>query len=294
MVGLSRRLLMMPRSQSHYALIGKEKNERYTTTTTTTTNETCYAKEGLHYVALLKECAKRKDLKKGISLHIDILNKDLLRKNPYVGSTLVSMYAKCGALEKAQEVLDELPYRNVISWSALIAGYAEHEECHKTFNCVEQMRSEGLAPDAVTFTAMLKACGRTRSIDKGREIHIELVKFGLEGSPIIGATLLHMYGKHGSLVEAESVFNKLAIKDVVTWTTLMFAYVQNELGDDALWCFEQMQIGGICPNAIAFFIGLKACVNTGSMDKAQEIHTLAVKQGMDMDLVFGDYIMNVH
>ena len=133
---------------------------------------TCYDKEeGIHYVTLLKECAKRKDLEKGMSLHVDITNKCLLRKNPYVGSSLINMYAKCGALSKAQEVLDELPFRNIVSWSALIAGYSRKGHGHEALNCFERMQSEGLSPDEITLTCILKACGSTQSLDKGKQIH---------------------------------------------------------------------------------------------------------------------------
>ena len=73
------------------------------------------------FVDLLKACAKQKDLCEGIRLHDDILKLGLIAKNPYISSSLISMYAKCGWHAKAQQVLDELSVRDVVAWNALIA-----------------------------------------------------------------------------------------------------------------------------------------------------------------------------
>eukprot|EP00250_Pteridium_aquilinum_P024283 c2881_g1_i1 orf=96-590(+) len=57
-------------------------------------------------LGLIKGCAKQKDLHKGIRLHSDILKRGLLQKDIYVGTALLCMYAKCGALAKARRVLE--------------------------------------------------------------------------------------------------------------------------------------------------------------------------------------------
>ena len=82
-------------------------------------------REDLAFVGLLKSCAKARDLCRGNRLHDTILNKGLLQNSPYVGSALISMYAKCGALKKAHRLLEELPFRDVVTWSALISAYAQ-------------------------------------------------------------------------------------------------------------------------------------------------------------------------
>lgn len=78
----------------------------------------------LDFATLLKSCAKQKDLRAGGIIHAEIARRGLLEKDIFAGSSLVSMYAKCGAFAIAQEVFDELPIRNSISWNALITGYA--------------------------------------------------------------------------------------------------------------------------------------------------------------------------
>ena len=65
-------------------------------------------KEDFNIVALVKACAKKKDLCNGTRLHDEILKRGLLGKSPFLASTLISMYARCGVLVKAQSVLEEL------------------------------------------------------------------------------------------------------------------------------------------------------------------------------------------
>eukprot|EP00250_Pteridium_aquilinum_P019897 c24620_g2_i5 orf=1-246(+) len=81
------------------------------------------------------------------------------------------MYAKCGAIEIAQEVFDELPAWDVASWNALIGGYAQHGFDEEALSCFERMQGKGLSPDSVTFVCILKACGNIGAANKGEQIH---------------------------------------------------------------------------------------------------------------------------
>ena len=58
-------------------------------------------------------------------------------------------------------MLDGLPLLNVVSWNALITGYAHVKQ---SLDYYEEMRREGILPDAVTYPCILKAFGPA---DKG-------------------------------------------------------------------------------------------------------------------------------
>eukprot|EP00250_Pteridium_aquilinum_P021890 c25258_g10_i1 orf=28-771(+) len=124
--------------------------------------------EGSVLVALLRSCTKNKDLSRGTRIHDDILKRGLLDK---CSDALVTMYAKCGSLAKAKALLDMHKSRDVISWTALIAGYARERQSQDALDCYERMQVEGIPPDAVTYASILKACGNTGAADKGEQIH---------------------------------------------------------------------------------------------------------------------------
>ena len=237
--------------------------------------------EAVRFVALLKACTTRKDLSKGICVHIDIQRKCLLEKNAYVASTLISMYAKCGALAKAQHVHDELRVHNAVSWNCLIAGYAQQGQGEDALKCYESMERDGYSPDVITFTCVLKACGSTRAIQKGKQIHKEIVSKGLLiKDPLLGTSLVDMYAKCGDMGKASQVFDELLVQDVVSWNALIAGYAQQGQGEEALTSFERMESNGVSPNVITFTCILKACGITGAIEKGKQIHDEIVNKGL--------------
>eukprot|EP00250_Pteridium_aquilinum_P000608 c10722_g2_i1 orf=2-241(+) len=79
-----------------------------------------------------------------------------------------------------------------------------------------------------------------------------------------------MYAKCGLLGKAQQVFDMLPARNIVAWTALIGGYVGHEHGEEALQCFQRMQLDGILPDAIAFVLSLKACTSIRAIDKGQE------------------------
>ena len=75
---------------------------------------------------VLKACIIVGSLEIVEEIHAEVRKQGLLQKDIVLGTTLLDMYAKCGALDKAREVFERLPGRDVVSWNALISGYDRH------------------------------------------------------------------------------------------------------------------------------------------------------------------------
>jgi pentatricopeptide repeat protein len=91
-----------------------------------------------------------------------------------LGNALVSLYTKCGLLSTAQKLLEELPVRDVVSWNALLAGFAENGLGEEALNCLENMRNEGLVPNPVTFLCVLSACNRSGRLCESRRLFADM------------------------------------------------------------------------------------------------------------------------
>ncbi|KAI5071883.1 hypothetical protein GOP47_0014134 [Adiantum capillus-veneris] len=245
-------------------------------------------------VSLIGACAKLKDLKCGQKLHKDASTNGLLLNDGLVGNALVDMYAKCGSFSKAHDVFDKLPSRNVVSWTTLIAGYAEHGQGEKALKCFEQMRQEGVHPNAITFLCSLKACGIAKASDKGRELHEEIAQSGLEKDLVVGSTLVDMYAKCGLLSKSHEVLSQLHGRNVVSWNALIAGYAEYGPGEQALVCFRQMQYDGLSPDAATFVCSLKACVSIGDTDKGRELHAEAARAGFEGDLLVGSTLVDLY
>eukprot|EP00250_Pteridium_aquilinum_P031438 c43613_g1_i1 orf=3-827(-) len=150
------------------------------------------------FVALLRACARERDLKKGREVHLEVVEMGFER-DLYIGSALIDVYCKCGTLVEAHDVSDEMPERGVVSWTTLMAGYVDYGSCHEALKCFDQMRMEdGIAADAFNFACSLKACSLVGCREKGREIHMELTRAGYERDLFVGSSLVAMYAKCGS------------------------------------------------------------------------------------------------
>lgn len=233
------------------------------------------------FVALLKACTKLKDVSMAKKIHAKVSMERLLQKNIFIGSTLVDTYAKCGALADAQEVFELLPNRDVVTWTALISGYAQHEQGQEALLWYEHMQVEGVAPNALTFACGLKACGNVGALDKGEEIHVEIADRGLSQKNVfLGSALINMYAKCGLLEQAREVFDELPVRDVACWNAMITAYAQHEQGDEALTCYNQMQLAGLAPDAVTFASSLRACGSTGALHQGIEFHAEIARRGL--------------
>ena len=255
-----------------------------------------YHKEDFTFISSLKACAKKKDLHGGSRLHAHIVKKGLLAKSPYLASTLISMYSRCGMVAKAQQVFEEVSSRDTILWNALIAGYSQEGQSHAAFSCFEQMQSEGLFPDVVTFTCILKACGNTGAIEKGKQIHGEIVNKGqLENDIVLGTVLVDMYVKCDLMAEARQVLEEQSVRDVVSWSILISGYAKKGQGNEALYCFEKMQKEGLDPDVVTFTCILKACASIGALEQGEHIHNEVLSRHLlEKDIVLGTAVVDMY
>lgn len=244
----------------------------------------------------LRACGSIRATLKGQEIHAEIARRGLLSQDFVVGNALVDMYAKCGLLENAREAFNELQNRNVISWTAIIAAHVKHGQDEEALRYFEEMQLVGICPDVVTFVCGVKACSNLRAPEKGLGLHFEIARHvQLEGNRVLANALLDMYANCRLLVNAHDVFDKVLVKDVVSWTTLIGGYAEHGHGEYALDLLKQMQRNGVRPNAVTFICSLKACTNIGAVDEGLGIHEEIVKQGfLNKDRTLGNTLIDMY
>jgi pentatricopeptide repeat protein len=248
------------------------------------------------FVCVVKACASINDVERGEQIHGEIVARCLLEENLLLCTALVDMYAKCDALRKAHEVLHELHFRDTASWNALISGYSQGKESYEGVSCFERMKNEGLLPDVVTLTCVLKACGNVRAIDKGVKIHGIIVDSGLlENSTVLNTALMDMYVKCGMLCRARELHDRLCARSIGSWNTLIGGYVEHGQSHEALACFECMREESFSQDAITFLCVLKACGSTGSTEKGKEVHDKIMGSGLlDQHVTLGSGLVDMY
>ncbi|KAH7291467.1 hypothetical protein KP509_29G017900 [Ceratopteris richardii] len=248
--------------------------------------------DGVTYISGLKACSNMKDLRKGEKLHAEVIMKGLDR-NHYLCGTLVDMYSKCGQLSSAHEVYVTLQAPNEVAFTSLIIGYVENGLPHEALQFFKQIQC-GISMDAVTYVCCLRACRDMGSLKEGSELHVRLIKEGLDRNLLVCNTLIDMYAKSGALSEAYSLIVKLSCRNVVSWNALIAGFIEHERGFEAFNFFISMQEEGIIPDDATLSCALKACGLTRKYQEGQKIHTELARRGLAIDTALGNALVGFY
>eukprot|EP00250_Pteridium_aquilinum_P017750 c23767_g3_i1 orf=615-2390(+) len=116
------------------------------------------------YVLVLKACAHMGALEQGRLIQA-LIQKTGFQSTILVDSTLIDMYCKCGSVKLARQVFDHMPKQDVISWTAMITGYAQHGHGKEALQIAKKMLAEGFKPDRITSMVILSACNHIGLVD---------------------------------------------------------------------------------------------------------------------------------
>eukprot|EP01018_Ginkgo_biloba_P002828 Gb_14729 [translate_table: standard] len=245
------------------------------------------------FVSILKVAAALEGLEQGRQVHARII-KNELESNVYLGSVLLDMYAKCGSLANARHVFDKMSIRDVVSWSAMISGYAQQGHGEKALALFYEMQRAGVTSNKFTVTSLLRACAGLESPGKGRQVHAYVTKTGFESNVYVGSALVDMYAKCGNLVDARQVFDRMPERDVVSWTALIVGYEKLGNGEEALMLFCQMQSLGVKMDEFIISSVLSACRNAACLQHGKHIHAHIIKIGFDSNTYVGSAIIHMY
>jgi pentatricopeptide repeat protein len=244
-------------------------------------------------VEVLRQCSKEKDLVATKKVHECII-KSGIEQNIYVANNLLSVYVRCGRLQDARRVFDELGKKDVFSWTIMIGGYAQQYRAKDAYEVFSQMLQECVRPNKITYLNILKACASPSALKWGKEVHAYIRQDGLETDVRVGTALLKMYGKCGSIQEARQVFDKLTNCDGVSWTVMIGAYAENGCGEEAYQLLLQMIHKGFKPNAITFLSILNASASTGASQWVKEVHNHVLELGLEADLRVSSALVHMY
>lgn len=171
------------------------------------------------------------------------LNPPFQPKTPSILSTnLIKSYFEQGLIKQARILFDEMPERDVVAWTAMIAGYSScshHSSAWRVF--YGMMRECKDHPNAFTLSSALKACKGMKSLCCGALVHGLALKHGVGGSIYVDNALLDMYATCCvSMEDACSVFRDICFKNDVSWTTLITGFTHRGDGYGGLRVFRQM------------------------------------------------------
>lgn len=169
-------------------------------------------------VIVLSACASVGALLVGYSLHAHSIKEGLLScHNVYIGTTIISFYAKCGDAESARLVFDEMEEKNRITWSAMIGGYGMQGDGSNSLALFDDMLKEKLEPSDATLTALLSACSHAGMVGEGQRYFDSMFqKYNFIPSMEHYACMVDLLSRAGRLEEAQDFIEKMPIQPDVS------------------------------------------------------------------------------
>lgn len=148
--------------------------------------------------------------------------------NLYANNALIDMYAKCSDLLSAEKIFLEMRKRDVVSWTSIIVGMAQHGHAEAALLLYDEMTLVGLKPNEVTFVGIIYACSHAGLVERGRQLFYSMVmEYGLNPSLQHYTCLVDLYSRSGHLEEAENVLNTMPFEpDEAAYAPLLSSCTQ--------------------------------------------------------------------
>ncbi|GER25147.1 pentatricopeptide repeat-containing protein [Striga asiatica] len=238
----------------------------------------------------LKACGLNVNLRYGQGLHGYSVKSNFIC-SVFVGSSVLDMYMKNGRILEGFAVFNEIPSRNVVSWTAVITGLVRAGLHSRGILYFYQMWKNGVEYDSYTFAIALKACADLELLHNGKEIHACILKRGVETTTYVANSLSTMYNKCGKVEYGSFLFERMTKPDVVSWTSMITRYIQTGQEKQGINSFSRMRACGISPNEYTYAAVILGVAN---LEWGQQLHAHALLVGLAESLSVSNSIMTMY
>lgn len=173
---------------------------------------------------MLAACASLGALDQGIWIH-DHVKRNSICVDAVLGTALVDMYAKCGRLDMAWKVFEDMKMKEVFTWNVMIGGLAMHGRADDAIELFFKMQREKMRPDRITFACVLSACAHAGMIDRGLQALTYMQQmYGIDPEVEHYGCIVDLLGRAGYLAEAEEVISSMPMEpNAAVWEALLGA-----------------------------------------------------------------------
>ncbi|XP_002978731.2 pentatricopeptide repeat-containing protein DOT4, chloroplastic [Selaginella moellendorffii] len=242
------------------------------------------------FVTALGACS---DFQQGKMIHDRILALQI-ELDAVLGTALLNFYSKIGRLNESRDVFDAIQRKDPVSWSAMIAGYAQNGHCKLAVELFWRLDQEGIHANQVTFISVVDACSGLGDLRQGKGLHARILELGFDSHITVKNTLLNLHGKLGSLEDAEKVFHSREEKNVASWNAMIAAYTRHGHGSKAAQTLELMDFEGTKPDEVTLSGIFDACGDMGDLASGRKLHIRIRGGELEQDVTVANSLINMY
>ncbi|CAN6224432.1 unnamed protein product [Urochloa humidicola] len=220
--------------------------------------------------------------------------KDGLSRDAYVCSAMVDL-AKQGRLQEALQAFEDGDRGSVVCWNAAISGAVrngEHALGVKMF--CDMVTGSSCEPNSFTYSGVLSACAGGAELGVGRAVHGMVLRRDPEYDVFVGTSIVNMYTKCGEMGAAMNEFWRMPFRNVVSWTTAIAGFVQEEDPASAMLLLREMVRSGVAINKYTATSILLACAQMSMIREAKQVHGVIMKTELYLDHVVKEALISTY
>lgn len=227
--------------------------------------------------SVLAVCTGLVDLHLGLQIH-QLVAKTVIADVP-IKNSLITMYSRCGAITEARTIFDEVKLaKDVISWNAMIGGYASHGFADEALQVFNWMKKLDVRPTYITFISVLSCCAHAGLVEEGKKNFDSMsAEYNIEPTVEHYASLVDIVGKHGELNEAMGIISRMPFEaDKAVWGALLGAcrlHNDVELGRVAAEALMKLEPESSAPYVMLY----NMYADAGQWDAAAQIRDIMDK-----------------
>ncbi|KAL2329611.1 hypothetical protein Fmac_017192 [Flemingia macrophylla] len=201
-----------------------------------------------------------------------------------VSNSLIDMYSKCGEVNLACRIFDQMRVKDDVSWATMMAGYVHHGYFCEVLQLHDQMKQHRIKMNKVSVVNSLLAAAEMGDLEKGKEVHDYALQIGIMSDIVVTTPIVSMYAKCGELKKAKELFRSLEGRDLVAWSAFLLALVRAGYPGEALFMFQEMQHDGLKPDKTILTSLVSACAEISNTRLGKIVHCYAIKADLESDI----------
>uniref|UniRef100_A0A2N9F0N1 DYW domain-containing protein n=1 Tax=Fagus sylvatica TaxID=28930 RepID=A0A2N9F0N1_FAGSY len=249
--------------------------------------------DDITFNGLFRACIELDDFVISRQLHCFIV-KVGFDMNSFVGSALVKLYATCGFVEDARRAFDGILSRDLVLWNVMVSCYVSNCLAKEAFEVFNLMQLKGVKGDEFTFSSLTSLCGTLGSCDLGKQVHGLILRNSFDLDVQVASALIHMYSKSESINDARKAFDGMAIRNVVSWNTMVVGYGWHGDGKEAMQLLRELLEAGFYPDELTLTSILSSCGNLSATSEVMQAHACTIKLGFEVFLSISNALINAY
>ncbi|XP_064935380.1 pentatricopeptide repeat-containing protein At2g03380, mitochondrial-like isoform X2 [Musa acuminata AAA Group] len=244
-------------------------------------------------VSILSSCSNLCTIDCGKCIHAIGIKHGISDQSSVVAA-LVSMYAKHGEIDSAEDLFHTTPEKSLLLWNPMISGYLSNGLWDMVLGAFHNMQLEGVLPDDISMINVISGCTMAKDLCRGKSAHAYSIRKGFISNIRVMNALLSLYCDCNQFSTSLELFHRMQVRSVISWNTLISGW--GKIGDiqSLVASFRSMCQEGVKFDMVTVISILSSFCSVEDAASGLSFHALTIKNGCNLDLSVANALISMY